>query len=96
MVRDRELSGNDKPSSAAPAENFQTQNILEKLKVLDSRARRKGLDCHEVSGLTHDTLSLNPLLTPPMWPWRPAWSPPETANAAYRPVRRATAPLHIG
>src|SRR5436305_2051391 len=35
---------NDKPSSAAPAENFQTQNILEKLKVLDARARRKGLD----------------------------------------------------
>jgi glucose-6-phosphate isomerase len=35
---------NDKPSSTDTADNFQKQNILEKLKVLDSRARRKGLD----------------------------------------------------
>jgi glucose-6-phosphate isomerase len=35
---------NDKPSSVTPAERFRTQNILEKLKVLDSRARRKGLE----------------------------------------------------
>ncbi len=35
---------NDRPSSLAVAESFQTQNVLEKLKVLDSRARRKGLE----------------------------------------------------
>jgi hypothetical protein len=34
----------DKPSSAAVAEAFQEDNILEKLKVLDTRARKKGLD----------------------------------------------------
>ena len=34
---------NDTPPSIATAGNFQTQDILEKLKVLDSRARRKGL-----------------------------------------------------
>lgn len=34
---------NDTPPSIAAAGNFQTQDILEKLKVLDSRARRKGL-----------------------------------------------------
>ena len=35
---------NDKPSSAESAQAFQQQNIIEKLKALDSRARRKGLD----------------------------------------------------
>jgi glucose-6-phosphate isomerase len=35
---------NDNPSSLASAESFEAQNILEKLKVLDSRARRKGLE----------------------------------------------------
>ncbi|MBC8167237.1 MAG: hypothetical protein H7Y20_15375 [Bryobacteraceae bacterium] len=35
---------NDKPSSAAGAEDFRKQNIIEKLKSLDSRARRKGLN----------------------------------------------------
>jgi hypothetical protein len=34
----------DKPSSAAVAEAFQADNILEKLRVLDARARKKGLD----------------------------------------------------
>ncbi len=34
----------DEPSSAAVAEAFQRENVLEKLKVLDARARRKGLD----------------------------------------------------
>jgi len=35
---------NDKPSSTAAADGFQQQNVLEKLKSLDARARRKGLD----------------------------------------------------
>src|SRR4051794_25037226 len=35
---------NDKPSSAAVAEDFQKQNVLEKLKQLDVRARKKGLE----------------------------------------------------
>ena len=34
----------DKPSSTAVAEAFEKENILEKLKVLDARARKKGLD----------------------------------------------------
>jgi glucose-6-phosphate isomerase len=34
----------DKPSSTQAAETFVKQNVLERLKVLDSRARRKGLD----------------------------------------------------
>ena len=34
----------DKPSSTAVAEAFDRENILEKLKVLDARARKKGLD----------------------------------------------------
>jgi hypothetical protein len=33
----------DKPSSSSVAEGFETQNVLEKVKALDSRARRKGL-----------------------------------------------------
>jgi glucose-6-phosphate isomerase len=35
---------NDKPSSAAVAEEFENQRILEKLKAIDSKAHRKGLD----------------------------------------------------
>ena len=35
---------NDKPSSTPLAEEFEKQNVLEKLKSLDARARRKGLD----------------------------------------------------
>ncbi|MBC7924171.1 MAG: hypothetical protein H7039_00790 [Bryobacteraceae bacterium] len=35
---------NDKPSSTSAAEDFQKQNVLEKLQSLDSRARRKGLE----------------------------------------------------
>jgi glucose-6-phosphate isomerase len=35
---------NDKPSSTRLAEDFQKQNLLEKLRVLDARARRKGLE----------------------------------------------------
>jgi glucose-6-phosphate isomerase len=35
---------NDKPSSAAVAEDFHQQNLLEKLKILDTRVRRKGLE----------------------------------------------------
>lgn len=35
---------NDKPPSTSAAEGFQQQNVLEKLKSLDARARRKGLD----------------------------------------------------
>jgi glucose-6-phosphate isomerase len=34
----------DKPSSRVVAETFITDNVLEKLKVLDARARRKGLE----------------------------------------------------
>ncbi len=34
----------DKPSSTAVAEAFERENVLEKLKVLDARARKKGLD----------------------------------------------------
>jgi hypothetical protein len=34
----------DKPSSTAVAEAFQKDNVLEKLKVLDARARKKGLE----------------------------------------------------
>ena len=34
---------NDKPSSDESSKKFQEQNIIEKLKALDSRARRKGL-----------------------------------------------------
>jgi hypothetical protein len=34
----------DKPSSTQAAENFTKLNVLERLKVLDSRVRRKGLD----------------------------------------------------
>ncbi len=34
---------NDTPSSIAAAGSFQTQDILEKLKLLDSAARREGL-----------------------------------------------------
>jgi hypothetical protein len=34
----------DQPSSTAVAEAFQKDNILEKLKVLDARARKKGLE----------------------------------------------------
>ena len=40
---------NDKPSSTSAAEDFQKQNLLEKLKVLDSRARRKGVESLEPS-----------------------------------------------
>lgn len=35
---------NDKPSSSSTAEEFQKQNVLDKLQSLDSRARRKGLE----------------------------------------------------
>jgi glucose-6-phosphate isomerase len=35
---------NDKPASHAFAEEFEKQNILEKLKLLDVRARRKGIE----------------------------------------------------
>ena len=35
---------NDKPSSTRTAEDFQKENVLEKLKVLDARVRRKGLE----------------------------------------------------
>ncbi len=35
---------NDKPSSIDSAETFLTQNVLKKLKLLDSRTRRNGLD----------------------------------------------------
>jgi hypothetical protein len=34
----------EKPGSSAVAEGFRTENILEKLRLLDLRARRKGLD----------------------------------------------------
>ena len=40
---------NDKPSSTSVAEDFQSQNILEKLKSLDTRARRKGIDALDAS-----------------------------------------------
>lgn len=40
---------NDKPSSTAAADGFQQQNVLEKLKSLDSRARRKGLESLDAS-----------------------------------------------
>ncbi|HYO84641.1 MAG TPA: hypothetical protein VES20_24780 [Bryobacteraceae bacterium] len=35
---------NDKPSSTSDAEDFQKQDVLEKLKAVDLRARRKGLE----------------------------------------------------
>lgn len=35
---------NDKPSSTSVQEDFQKQNLLEKLKIVDMRARRKGLE----------------------------------------------------
>jgi glucose-6-phosphate isomerase len=40
---------NDKPSSTSVAEDFQRQNVLEKLKSVDTRARRKGLDALDAS-----------------------------------------------
>jgi glucose-6-phosphate isomerase len=40
---------NDKPSSSSVAEDFQRQNVLEKLKSADTRARRKGLDALDAS-----------------------------------------------
>lgn len=35
---------NDKPASSSAAEAFQTDKVLEKLKALDARARKKGLE----------------------------------------------------
>lgn len=40
---------NDKPSSTTVQENFQKQNVLEKLRSIDARARRKGLESLDAS-----------------------------------------------